>query len=69
MEVIIIKMPLEHWKLLDVYPREELKDDWIIVEQYHETEEIKQAEIALKQKEQELKDLRKKFFELKHPKK
>ena len=38
------------------------------LEVYEESEEIKKAEIELKTKEQELKDLRKSFFNLKHPK-
>ena len=64
MQVAIVKMPLEDCKEgQDRYER-----NWVLIEQYFETEEILEKERELNLAIQTVKDLRKEFNELKHPK-
>lgn len=67
MEVVIVKMPLVDYQDLSS-GFSVTTGNWLIKEQYLETEEILDKERELNMALQKVRDLRKEFNELKHPK-
>ena len=65
MEWITVKMPEEKYKSYT----SSMRNDWIVIERWVETEQIKKAEVELFTMKEGIKRLGKELFELKHPKK
>ncbi len=65
MEVIVIKLP--YLDFLTISALDTI--DHQVISRYHQSQEIIDAEIELKLKRQELKDLEKQLYNLKYPKK
>jgi len=70
MEVVIVKMPLlEYEAMFNEFTKYDDEVNWLVKEQYFETEEILALEILININKQIIKDDYIKLKELKHPKK